>query len=416
MAAIWRGEFMAQQVIPELHPGQAQLSPFNVAGLTGAEFPAGVLLNDVTLREGEQASYAAFSWSDRRRIAERLDALGVPGIQLAFAKGSDEARQETQALVASLQQAQAQVLVVGFADDWQQQIDIALACDIPVLRIVCRCSDILLERLGMSRAEMLERSEQAINYARAQGATAQFSATDATRADGDYLRTIWGVAAKAGAAVIAIPDTVGVATPEAMAFLVRAARETTGLPVAVHCHNDFGLAVANTLACLKAGASLADVTINGLGDRSGNAPLDEVVMSLHLLYGVSTGINVTRLTELSRLLVEITGIPLPDQKPIIGPQAFAHKLDIHVRMAVQAPLVFQAFVPELVGNRQQILLGRLSGPHAVRARLAQLDCPEPDEATTQAILNFAEQWALERRAPLPDEALLEFLDKTRQTD
>lgn len=397
--------------VQQLHPGEANLSPFNRMSLAGAAFPPRVQLNDVTLREGEQASYAAFSWDDRRRIATALDEAGVPSIQLGFAKGSVEGQRETRALVASLRRAEAQMLVVGFSDDWRQQIDSALESNIRVLRIVCRCSDILLDRLEMSRAEMLERSERAVTYGRIQGAVVQFSATDATRADLDYLRAVWRTVAEAGASVLVIPDTVGVTTPEAMAFLVRQGQQTTGLPTAIHCHNDFGLAVANTIASLRAGATIADVTINGLGDRSGNASLDEVVMSLHLLYGISTEVEVHRLTELSTLLVDITGIPLSQQKPIVGPQAFAHKLDIHVQMAVQAPLVFQAFVPDLVGNRQRILLGRLSGPYAVRAKIADLGYAEPDEPTVRAVQALAEEWALNRRAPLPDEVLLEFLEE-----
>jgi isopropylmalate/homocitrate/citramalate synthase len=397
--------------VPELYPRRARLSPFNRLSLDGAGFSPQVRLNDVTLREGEQASCAAFTWDDRRRIATELDAAGVPSIQLAFAKGSSEAREETRTLVACLERARAQVLVVGFAADWKQQIDAALGSDVSALRLVFRCSDILLEGLGVSRQEALERSEQVVAYACGQGAAVEFSATDATRADAGFLRAIWRVATDAGATVIGIPDTVGVATPEAMAYLVGVAQETTALPIAVHCHNDFGLAVANTIAGLRAGARIADVTINGLGDRSGNAPLDEVVMCLHLLYGVMTGIEIERLTDLSTLLADITGIPLPEQKPIVGTQAFAHKLDIHVQMAVREPLTFQAFVPELVGNRQRILLGRLSGPHAARAKLAELGYSEPDEATVKAVLAFAEEWTLTKHLLLPDDEVVRFLQE-----
>ena len=399
-----------------LHAGMASPCLFNEQGLDGAFFPPQARINDVTLREGEQSAYVAFSWKDRCRIAHVLDEIGVPSIQLGFAQESSSDRGQAKALVESLERAKAQVLIVGFADDWKTQIDSALDCRIPTVRIVCRCSNILLEKLGISHDEMLERSRNSVAYARDQGARVEFSATDATRADLDYLRKMWKSAAEAGCSLLAIPDTVGVASPEAMAFLVEVASETTYLPIAVHCHNDFGLAVANTLASLRAGAEMVDVTVNGLGDRSGNASLDEVVMSLHLLYNVPTGIDVSRLTELCNLLVEITGIPLSEQKPIVGAQAFAHKLDIHVRMALQSPLTFQAFLPELVGNRQRVLFGSLSGPFGVRAKLKELGYPEPDEDAVQCVLAFVKTWALEKRAPLPDEALAEFLNRSKRTE
>jgi isopropylmalate/homocitrate/citramalate synthase len=204
--------------------------------------------------------------------------------------------------------------------------------------------------LGTTRGEVLERAAAAIGRAVDAGIEVAFTPSDATRADPAYLAELWQVAAAAGAGRVYVADSVGVATPELVALLVGRAREVTGLAVGVHCHSDFGLGVANTVAAVMAGADRVDLAVNGLGDRAGNAPLEEVVVALELLYDLRTGIALDQLTELSQAFAAASGRELAPNKPVSGPAVFAHVLPTHTAAMKADSRAIQPYEAELVGN------------------------------------------------------------------
>jgi 2-isopropylmalate synthase len=212
-----------------------------------------------------------------------------------------------------------------------------------------------------------------VSYAREQCREVMFSAMDATRTDWDYLIKALRTAVDAGATIINVPDTVGVITPSAMRQLISSIVAEITIPIDVHCHNDFGLAVANTLAAVEGGASQVQVTVNGLGERAGNADLSQTIMSLESIYGISTGINTSRLVETSRLVSRFSGLSILPIQPIVGDNAFSHESGIHSHGVIACSETFEPGImtPEMVGHRRRIKIGKHTGRHAVKQLLAE---------------------------------------------
>jgi len=256
----------------------------------------------------------------------------------------------------------------------------------------------------------LAKIREAIRYAVGRGPLIAFSVVDATRTDLDFMKRVVVEAVAAGAERISIPDTAGVATPGTMRFLISQVTHWVDVPVQVHCHNDFGLALANTLAAVEGGASIVDATVNGLGDRSGNAVLDEVAVALKFFYGVETGIKLDDLFSLSRYVQEITGVPLPFNKPFVGDNAFSHKLDIHIKRVMTYAPLFEPLLPETTGNRRVIPLGRHTGPFIVELKLKEHGLGADQEQIAE-IVSQIERLALEKKASLTED---EFLSIVRE--
>lgn len=381
-----------------------RLSPYNRQTLDLSHAPKRVMINDCTLREGEQSSESAFSLADKERMASLLEAVGVGQVQIGFPPKDAAERKEMARFIRCLQRARSEVMVVAFSPNWREQIDWAVEMEPGVVHIIYRASPYLLKLLGSSEAQLLERTAESISYARSRGAReVAFCPTDTTRAEWSTLQQVFRTARDAGANTVAIADTVGVCTPSAIRWLVSQVRQLCGLPVEIHTHNDFGLALANTLAGIEAGASVVDTCVNGMGDRNGNPSLDEVAVALKLLNGIETGIDLARLSEVSAFVAGVAGQTVPPNKPVVGLNAFSHKLDIHVRAAVADPLAFQAYLPELVGNRRRIVIGKLTGPYAVRAKLQELGEPDPGDAAVNRLVDEVNHVASEHRRALSDE-------------
>jgi len=264
--------------------------------------------------------------------------------------------------------------VCGLARMTKGDVDAALACGVDMVHVFIPTSDVQrVHTIKKSREEVLEATLAVVGYARERCDQVLFSAMDATRTEWDYLFRVFQTAVEAGATTINVPDTVGVITPSAMVQLITRIRESVDCPIDVHCHNDFGLAVANTLAAVEGGASQVQVTVNGLGERAGNADLAQTVMALHSIYGIPTGIDTKRIVETSRLVSRCSGFPILPVQPIVGENAFAHESGIHSHGVIACSDTFEPGImtPEMVGHRRRLKLGKHVGRHAVRQMLSE---------------------------------------------
>ncbi|MEM3402802.1 MAG: 2-isopropylmalate synthase [Candidatus Hadarchaeales archaeon] len=324
---------------------------------------------DTTLRDGDQTPGVSFTPEQKLRIATQLDRLGVDTIEAGTPISSEGERKA----VSEIVKAGLRSEICALARCVQEDIDAALGTGVKRIHLFISTSDVHLRHiLKLSREEALEQAVRAIEYAREHGARVEFSAMDATRTDLKYLINVFKAAVDAGADRINVPDTVGVITPSNMRTFISNIRRSIRVPISVHCHDDLGLAVANSLAAVEAGAQQVHVTVNGLGERAGNASLEEVVMALKILYGARTGINTKLLVETSELVQRLSGIPVPPNKAIVGSNAFAHVSGIHAHGVIEAPKTFEPLSPEMVGHRRRLQLGKLTGRHSVEKHLAEL--------------------------------------------
>ena len=256
---------------------------------------------DVTLREGEQGSEASFTLEEKVALALRLDQIGVRQIEVGWPGKSALDRDALRQLRQKGMKAKTQALVQIYQPDWKWQVDATLDCAPDIIALLHPTSELRLQWTDkLSHKEVIDRCREAVAYARGRGAIVALTPTDVTRTELDFLKQLVTAAVDAGAQRINLPDTVGVVMPGAFGFLVRQVSETVPVPIHVHCHNDFGLALANILAAVEAGASIVDAAVNGLGERSGNPALDEVAAALELFYGLDTGIELEQLYSLSR--------------------------------------------------------------------------------------------------------------------
>lgn len=330
------------------------------------KLPEKVRIFDTTLRDGEQTPGVAITPDEKIRIAKRLDRLGVDVIEVGFpaaSLGERKAAQEIKSLGLNAQ-------VCGLARVLQEDLDAAIDSDVDYIHTFIGTSPLHREyKLHMSREEILIKSVDAVEYIKDHGIIAEFSAEDATRTEFEYLKEIYSAVEDAGVDVINVPDTVGVMVPAAMRKLIEDLKNEVNIPISVHCHDDFGLAVANSLVAVEAGAQQVHATINGLGERAGNTSLEEVVMALMVNYGVKTNINTELLVGTSGLVSRITGVKMPPNKAIVGDNAFAHEAGIHVHGVLQKAETYEPLKPEMVGHSRRIVMGKHTGARAIRSKL-----------------------------------------------
>jgi len=324
-----------------------------------------VRIFDTTLRDGEQTPGVSLSLEQKLEIARQLDKLGVDIIEAGFPIASlGEKKAVTEIAGAGLN-----LQVCGLSRVIRADIDACLDCDVDMVHTFVSTSDVQrIYTIEKSREEVVELAVDAVEYIKDHGRACMFSAMDATRTEIDYLNNIHRAVEGAGCDIINVPDTVGVMVPSAMYKLIERIRETVAVPLDVHCHNDYGLAVANSTAAIEAGASQVQVTINGLGERAGNADLAETVMILHTIYGAETGVRTEHLFETSRLVEQCTGVRVPQLMPIVGENAFAHESGIHTHGVLVRTDTFEpgGMTPEMVGHKRRIVLGKHAGKHAVK--------------------------------------------------
>ncbi|NYB52050.1 MAG: 2-isopropylmalate synthase [Methanobacteriaceae archaeon] len=330
------------------------------------KLPEKVRIFDTTLRDGEQTPGVAITPDEKIRIAKRLDRLGVDVIEVGFpaaSLGESKAAREIKSLGLNAQ-------VCGLARVLQEDLDAAINSDVDYIHTFIGTSPLHREyKLHMSQDEILAKAVDAVEYIKDHGIIAEFSAEDATRTEFDFLEKIYSAVEDAGVDVINVPDTVGVMVPLSMRKLVSDLKNVVSIPISVHCHDDFGLAVANSLAAVEAGAEQIHATINGLGERAGNTSLEEVVMALITSYGIKTNITTELLVGTSELVSRITGVKMPPNKAIVGENAFAHEAGIHVHGVLQKAETYEPLKPEMVGHTRRIVMGKHTGARAIRSKL-----------------------------------------------
>jgi 2-isopropylmalate synthase len=335
-----------------------------------------VRIFDTTLRDGEQSPGVSITPEQKLQIAIKLDRLGVDAIEAGFPIVSHG---EVQA-IRNIKKSGLNAEICGMARTLSSDIDLVIDCDLSYVHTFIATSDIHMQyKLKMAPEEVIQKAVNAVEYAKSHGLQVEFSAEDATRSDLTFLTKVFRAVGEAGADRIDIPDTVGYATPEFISNLVGIIKEQISVPISLHCHNDFGLAVANSIAGINAGATCAHVTVNGLGERAGNASLEEFVMALQCLYKKQHNINTKLLYETSKSVSNIMGIAVQANKAIIGENAFGHESGIHTHGILNNPLTYEPIDPEMVGRKRWLQAGKHAGAHGIRAMLEDFGIECTDE-------------------------------------
>jgi len=342
------------------------VSPFNKK--IRLKFLEKITIYDTTLRDGEQTPGVCLGTREKLAIARKLDELGIHQIEAGFPVVSEEEGRSVKKIAN--EELNAEILALSRTK--KEDIEKALDCDVDGIITFIATSDLHLKhKLKLTKEQALNICMKSIEYAKDHGVFVAFSAEDATRADLEFLKKIYKKAEDYGADRVHIADTVGAITPQGMQFLVKELKKFLNTGIALHCHNDFGLAVANSIAGLLAGADTISTTVNGIGERAGNTPLEELIMALLILYEIDLGFNIKVLCELSKLVEKYTHMNVPENKPIVGKNIFKHESGIHVDAVLEEPLTYEPFLPELIGHKRKIVLGKHSGCRAVKAKLEE---------------------------------------------
>jgi D-citramalate synthase len=336
---------------------------------------------DTTLRDGEQTPGVALAPDKKLEIARALDDLGVDIIEAGAAVASEGERKA----IKLISKAGLNAEVCSFARAVRADIDAALSCDVDSIHLVVPTSDIHLKhRLKKTRQEVREMALDTTRYALDHGLIVEFSAEDASRTNPTFLMGFLSEAVKEGAQRVCVCDTVGVLTPESSRRLFSSITKRIKVPVSVHCHDDFGMATANTVAAVQAGAREIHVTVNGLGERGGNAALEEVVLALSHFHGIKTGVKLNKLYSISKLVEHSTGLPVSPTKAVVGENAFTHGTGIHVHGVLAYPPTYEPISPNEVGHHRRVVFGKLVGFHAIENELRRMGL-KPTKAQVQEI-------------------------------
>ena len=342
---------------------------------------ARITVFDTTLRDGEQSPGCSMNVQEKLRMARQLDRLGVDVIEAGFPIASDGDFEAVQAIAAAVRRPVIAGLARACPPDIERAWQALKGAARPRIHVFLATSDIHLKyKLRISRAQCLEQARESVRLAKSFCQDVEFSPEDATRTDRDFLCEVVQAVIDAGATTVNIPDTVGYTMPAEFAEIIQMLRERVrgieNITISVHCHNDLGLAVANTLAALAAGARQVECTINGIGERAGNASLEEIVMATRVRpdrYEYDTAVVSEQLYPASQVLSEITGVPVQPNKAIIGRNAFAHEAGIHQDGVLKNPLTYEIMTPQSVGvPDSRLVLGKHSGRHALSLRCEQL--------------------------------------------
>lgn len=395
-------------------PGKWWVSPYNFRPevTSGFDLPPKVSIHDATLRDGEQTPGVVFRKEDKVRIARLLDAAGVERIEAGMPAVSEEDFQAIREISAAGLKAK----IYSFARTVKADIDKAVDCGAHgvVVEIPIGWPK-LLHQFHWTWEDVYAKSAEVINYARGKGLHVVYFPYDTTRArEDDLVNLLTRLKREAPPDSIGLVDTMGCALPETIRYMVRWMRELTGLPVEIHTHNDFGLAVATELAAVTAGAAVVHSCVNGLGERTGNAALEELMAGLHILLGLETGYRFDRLVELSEAVQEISGVPLPRNKPITGEANYTRESGIGVDLVMKEPLAMFAMDPRLVGREGKVVLGKKSGKLSIQYSLERLGIGGVGEEQVQEILAEVKRQGTEKRGLLTEPEFLAIVEKVRE--
>jgi 2-isopropylmalate synthase len=342
---------------------------------------ARIRIFDTTLRDGEQSPGCSMNVQEKLRLAHQLDRLGVDIIEAGFPIASEGDFAAVQAIAAAIRRPIIAGLARACAPDIERAWQALKGAARPRIHVFLATSDIHLQyKLKISRQQCLEQARDSVRLAKSLCADVEFSPEDATRTDYEFLYQVLDAVVEAGATTLNIPDTVGYSMPAEFGELIesirRRVRGMENVTISAHCHNDLGLAVANSLAAVAAGARQVECTINGIGERAGNASLEEIVMAMRVRpdrYVYDTGVVSEQLFPASQMLSEVTGVPVQPNKAVTGRNAFAHEAGIHQDGMLKNPLTYEIMTPQSVGvPDSKLVLGKHSGRHALGLRCEQL--------------------------------------------
>jgi len=362
-------------------------------------FDANIGFYDTTLRDGEQTVGVVLSPEDKLELARGLDELGIERIEAGFPRVSDEDRRA----VELIRDAGLNAEVWGFSRAVEADVKVLVELGVGASVIESPISDLKLEALGVDREAMLERIVYAVSFAAEQGLTVAFFGVDGTRADLGFFETVYKTAVEAGAREVVVVDTIGIAAPEAVADLVGRTRDWVGAEVAVHFHghNDFGLATAAAVAAARAGARWIHGTINGMGERAGNANLAEIALALRGLYGVETKLRLERVRAFSDRLRSVSGYELEPYKPLVGENLFTRESGA-VASQFHDPPAIEPYSSELVGAERKIVLGKKSGLDSIRIKADELGLDLDDDAQRE-LLTRVKELGMKKRGLVTDD-------------
>ncbi len=349
-----------------------------------ANLPEKVVLWDETMRDGEQTPGVAFSPEEKLRIATLLDEMGVPLMDVGIPVVS---REESRG-VKTIANAGLDASIMAAARAVRKDVEACVECEVDEIAIFIACSDLHLKyKLNMTREQVKEAAVKETEYAKDHGLKVSFVTEDTFRADLDYVVELYNACIEAGATRAVLCDTVGVMTPAGIRwFLEQVKPRFHEVQLSFHGHNDFGLAVANSIAAIEAGVEVPHTCVNGLGERSGNASFEELVMAFEALYGYKMGIDVSKLYEVSRLVETLSGIPVGVNKPVVGYNAFSHESGIHADGVIKHTATYEPIQPERIGRTRQFIYGKHTGSASVAERLKSRDV----EASKEQIQNLVQ--------------------------
>jgi 2-isopropylmalate synthase len=331
--------------------------------------PSRIRIFDTTLRDGEQTPGVSLTAEDKMEIARQLSLLGVDTIEAGFPMSSEGEKK----VVKEIAKAGMGTEICALARANRSDIDAAIECDVDAIHVFIPTSHVQMKyAVNLTPEQVLSATVDSIEYVKKHGLTCEFSPMDATRSELPFLKRVCQAAEKAGMDRLNVPDTVGIMIPRTTSKLIEDLKTVVNAPISIHCHDDFGMAVANSLSAVEAGAAQVHVAVNGLGERAGNASLEEVVMALHLIYKLKTGVNSRLIYSTSRMVSTLTGISVQANKAIVGENAFAHESGIHTRGVTVKPLTFEPIKPELVGRTRKLVAGKLAGTRGIKAELEEV--------------------------------------------
>ncbi len=341
---------------------------------------------DTTLRDGEQSPRVSFSLEDKLKIASKLSQMKVGVIEAGFPVNSGHEEECVKRVVDILPEG---TTVCALARVKEKDIQTAFRTGAQMIHVFVSTSDIQIEKsLRSSREQVLKMAKTSIAQVKNQGRECMFSPMDATRTDPDFLIQACQAAEQAGTDIINLPDTVGIAHPALIENMVSKVKGSVDIPISIHCHNDFGLAVANSLAAVGAGADMVQVSANGIGERAGNASLEEVVMGLEKLLFLPTGLRTELIYEMAKLVERLSEIPINPHKPVIGEHVFSHESGIHAAGIIEDTRTFEPGVmtPESVGHKRKLIIGKHTGKHSVKSALKDAGLTPTDQELTEITL------------------------------
>jgi isopropylmalate/homocitrate/citramalate synthase len=363
-------------------------------------FPKMLKFYDTTLRDGEQTIGIAFSKEEKLRIAKVLDELGVDRIEAGMPVVSKEDKQAVEMILNEGLKAE----IWGFCRAIKGDIDACI--DVGVKHVICEIatSSYKMKANNFTPEGVLGKVLDSLQYAKSRGLYTAFFAVDATRADLGFLESIYRKAVEEGKAdEVVMVDTLGVGTPETLFYLTRKLREWVDVPIMTHCHNDFGMATACTLFSLKGGADCAQVTINGLGEKTGNADLAETAIAAKL-YGIPIHLNMKKLYSAAKIVEEISKIPISPLKPVVGENVFKRESGVTAAQLISFPPAVEGYSPELLGREREVLLSKKSGKKSVEFKLGKLNL-QVSSAQADEVLRRVKELGVQKKGLVSDDEL-----------